>query len=83
METLVEKGLDSAPYLLLGLAGMVIITVMFLKHIRTSEEDRRDWNDARHKEFFTTIGAAQDRANECIDHNTKVMGAVLERLRKD
>jgi len=65
MDTLIEKALGSAPFLVIGLAGVIWVSRMFLKHIRESDD--------RHQK-------RAERSDKCIDRNTEVIGRVLDRL---
>lgn len=78
-----EGALQQAPYLVIGVAGMFLISRHFLKHISESETERREWSKERHTEFFTLVEKAAARSDATIDNNTQVMGAVLERLREE
>ena len=82
MDALIEKALTTAPFLVIGLAGVAYIAKLFLKHIAEAEEQRREWASERHAEFFEVMQGVGERSNAVIRENTKALGEVAAHLRR-
>lgn len=92
MDEIITKALTAAPALVISLGGVAYISKSFLTYMRETEKERKEheekmetarktWAENRHSEFFRVVADLNDQSNACIRENTKVVGAVLDRMK--
>lgn len=70
METFLLQLVASSP----AAAACIIVTIYFLKFLKSEREERRLTYDARHSEFFKELERGRELANqvrETVHENTK------------
>jgi hypothetical protein len=70
LETLIQQVVQQIP----SLAVLVALVVMFMRYMRSRDEQMADISNRCH--------TVQDRSITAIDKNTEVIGACIERLRQ-